>query len=61
MKNSIIEVIKMNKKAILTRALIIGGTIAGLAIVMKMAKPNESEIEDCDEVIETSNEESSEV
>lgn len=61
MKNSIIEVIKTNKKAILKRALIIGGTIAGLAIVMKMAKSNDSEVEDCNEVVEASNEESSEV
>jgi hypothetical protein len=61
MKNSIIEVIKANKKAILKKALIVGGTIAGLVIVMKMATSNESESENPEVAVETTNEEPSEV
>jgi len=33
MKKNIIEVIKENRKAIVKKALIIGGTVGGLAIV----------------------------
>jgi hypothetical protein len=55
-KQTLIEVIKANKKTIIKRALIIGGTIAGLALVMhgvqKVSTEDEvdSDAEDtCDE------------
>lgn len=65
MKKSIIEVIKANRGAIVKRALIVGGTAIGLAIVGKMLnKDEECDIEiDADEVavdaevVETSDEE----
>lgn len=62
MKRSIIEVIKANKGTILKRALIVGGAVVGLTVVMAMAKSNDSEeVEVIEEVVETSNEDSLEV
>jgi hypothetical protein len=55
MKNSIIEVIKANKKAILKKALIVGGTIAGLAIVMNVARSKEGVLDIANEVAATAN------
>ena len=52
--NNIIEVIKTNKKAIIKKALIVGGTGVGLAIVANLVKPktDEDEIDDNLEVID---------
>lgn len=36
---SIIEIIKVNKKAIIKKTLIIGGTIAGLVLVTNIVAP----------------------
>lgn len=66
--NNIIEVIKTNKKAIIKKALIVGGTGVGLAIVANLVKPktDEDEIEDnlevtdLDEEIQEVNEEAQE-
>lgn len=46
--NTIIEVIKSNKKAIIKKALIIGGTILGLAIVMRVVNTKGDTLEDAD-------------
>lgn len=44
MKN-IIEVIKANKKSIVKKALIVGGTVAGLALVaVTVKKPEDEEL-----------------
>ena len=56
---NLLEVIKENKKAIIKKALIVGGAIAGLVIVAKMVKPNE-EILELEEVTEIPSEENSE-
>ena len=56
---NLLEVIKENKKAILKKALIVGGAIAGLVIVAKMVKPI-GELDDTVEVNETPIEENSE-
>lgn len=66
--NNIIEVIKTNKKAIIKKALIVGGTGVGLAIVANLVKPktDEDEIDDnlevtdLDEEIQEVNEEAQE-
>lgn len=46
--NTVIEVIKSNKKAIIKKALIIGGTILGLAIVMRVVNTKGDTLEDAD-------------
>lgn len=52
MKNSIIEVIKVNKKAIMKKALIIGGTVIGLAVVGKLIQPSgDDEVVEVDEIV----------
>jgi hypothetical protein len=43
MKN-LFEVIKANKKGILKKALIIGGTIAGLAVAAAIVKPKSNDM-----------------
>ena len=42
---AIMEAIKANKKAIVKKALIIGGTLAGLVLVMKFVPKGSSEFE----------------
>jgi hypothetical protein len=60
--NTILEVIKTNKKAIIKKALIVGGTIAGLAVVTQVVKKTKGASEDEDfekfeeETTESSNE-----
>lgn len=66
--NNIIEVIKTNKKAIIKKALIVGGTGVGLVIVANLVKPKIDEYEiddnlevtDLDEEIQEVNEEAQE-
>ena len=66
--NNIIEVIKTNKKAIIKKALLVGGTGVGLAIVANLVKPHPDEDEiddnlevtDLDEEIQEVNEEAQE-
>jgi hypothetical protein len=61
MNKGIFEVIKANKKEIIKKALIIGGSIAGLAIVSKIAlsKGDDDEEESTNnEATETSEENS---
>lgn len=59
---NLIEVIKTNKKAILTKALIVGGTILGLVIATKMVMKNGSDNEEVDgDVVDTSTAEFNEV
>lgn len=52
--NNIIEVIKTNKKAIMKKALIVGGTGIGLAIVANLVRPktDEDELDDNLEVVD---------
>lgn len=61
--NNLLEVIKENKSAIIKKALIIGGAIAGLALVYKMTQPGEEVLlpEIAEESVETPIEENSEV
>ena len=57
---NLLEVIKENKKAIIKKALIVGGAIAGLVIVAKMVKPTDEFNETIEEVTEIPSEENSE-
>lgn len=51
MSKSIIEVIKTNKKAIAKKALVLVGTVVGLAIVGKLVTSKDDEVlEDAGEV-----------
>lgn len=66
--NNIIEAIKTNKKAIIKKVLIVGGTGVGLVIVANLVKPKIDEYEiddnlevtDLDEEIQEVNEEAQE-
>lgn len=61
MKKSIIEVIKANKKAIIKKALIVGGTAVGLGVAaIVLSKKDEEDDEDL-EVMNEDTEESEEI
>lgn len=54
--NGFLEVIKTNKKAIVKKSLIVGGTLAGLALVMQAVKTTKDESDDDFEVLEINEE-----